>query len=85
MPVLVLGSIVLKLLTPLSPAEGQASNQTIRAEDNFRECLYLKAKNGGYAKGTRDSDLALIGDAEISGPHTWTFVPGLDLIMRRAC
>jgi hypothetical protein len=61
-PVLVVGSVVLKLSTPLSPAEGQASNQTIRAEDNFRECLYLKAKNGGYAKGTRDSDFALIGE-----------------------
>jgi hypothetical protein len=61
-PVLALGSVVLKLLTPLSPAVGQASNQTIRAEDNFRECLYSKAKNGGYAKGTRDSDFALIGE-----------------------
>jgi hypothetical protein len=61
-PILALGSLVLKLVTPLSPAEGQASNQTIRAEDNYRECLYSKAKNGGYRKGTRDSDFALLGE-----------------------
>jgi hypothetical protein len=61
-PVLALGSVVLKLLTPLSPAEGQASPQAIRAEDNYRECLYSKAKNRGYAKGARDSDFALIGE-----------------------
>src|SRR5262245_33339586 len=61
-PALALGSVAVKLLTPLSPAESQASNQTIRAEDNYRECLYSKAKNGAYAKGTRDSDFALIGE-----------------------
>jgi hypothetical protein len=61
-PVLAVGSVVLKILTPLSPAEGQASNQTIRAEDNYRECLYAKAKNAGYAKGARDSDFALIAE-----------------------
>jgi hypothetical protein len=59
-PVLALG--LLKLLTPLSPAEGQAPTQAIRAEDDYRECLYSKAKNRGYAKGARDSDFALIGE-----------------------
>jgi hypothetical protein len=53
---------VLELLSPLSPAQGQASNQAVRAEDNYRECVYSKAKNGRYAKGTRDSDFALIGE-----------------------
>jgi hypothetical protein len=61
-PVLALASVALKLLTPLSPADGQASNDTIRAEDCYRECLYSKSKNGGYAKGSRDSDFALIGE-----------------------
>jgi hypothetical protein len=53
---------VLKLLSPLAPALGQALNQAVRAEDNDRECVYSKAKNGRYAKGMRDSDSALIGE-----------------------
>jgi hypothetical protein len=61
-PVLALGSVALKLLSPLSPAANRTADQTIRAEDNYRECLYSKAKNGGYAKGARDSDFALIGE-----------------------
>jgi hypothetical protein len=61
-PVLALASVALNLLTPLSPAESQASNDTIRAEDRYRECLYSKAKNAGFAKGSRDSDFALIGE-----------------------
>jgi hypothetical protein len=61
-PVLALASVALKLFTPLSPADSQASSETIHAEDRYRECLYSKAKNGGYAKGSRDSDFALIGE-----------------------
>ena len=57
-----LGSVALNLLAPVSPAASQASNETVRVEDNFRECLYSKAKNAGYAKGARDSDFALIGE-----------------------
>jgi hypothetical protein len=60
--VLALGSVILKLSSPVSPAQGQASTQTIRAEDNYRECVYSKAKNRGYAKGKRDSDFALIAE-----------------------
>jgi hypothetical protein len=61
-PVLAAGSVALNVLAPVSPAESQASSETIRAEDSYRECLYSKAKNAGYAKGARDSDFALIGE-----------------------
>jgi hypothetical protein len=59
---LALGSVALNLLASISPAESQASNQTVRVEDDYRECLYAKARNAGYAKGARDSDFALIGE-----------------------
>ncbi len=38
------------------------SDETIRIESNYRECLYSKAKGGRYAKGERDSDFGLIGE-----------------------
>src|SRR5713101_6139204 len=50
------------LLAPISPAQSQSSNETIRVENEYRECLYSKARNRGYAKGERDSDFALIGE-----------------------
>jgi hypothetical protein len=50
------------LLAPISPLKGQSSSQTIRIENDYRECLYSKARNGGYQKGERDSDFALIGE-----------------------
>lgn len=60
--VLAVGSVALNLLAPISPAQAQASNETVRVEDNYRECLYSKARNARYAKGARDSDFALIGE-----------------------
>ena len=47
---------------PVSPTNGQASNETMRIESEYRECLYSKAKNGRYARGERDSDFGLIGE-----------------------
>lgn len=61
-PILAAGSVALNLLAPISPVKSQVSNEAIRAEDSYRECLYAKAKNAGYAKGARDSDFALIGE-----------------------
>ena len=61
-PILAAGSVALNLLAPISPAESQASNETVRIEDNYRECLYSKARNRGYVKGARDADFALIGE-----------------------
>ena len=47
---------------PISPTKSQTSNETVRVENEYRECLYSKAKNGQYAKGARDSDFGLIGE-----------------------
>ena len=49
-------------MTSLSPAQSQASNDAVRVEDRYRECLYANARSGRYAKGSRDSDFALIGE-----------------------
>jgi hypothetical protein len=61
-PIVALVAFALNLLAPISPAASQASNETARVEDNYRECLYSKAKNRGYLKGARDADFALIGE-----------------------
>jgi hypothetical protein len=53
---------LLPLSAPAPPAESQSSNETIRVENEYRECLYSKARNGRYAKGERDSDFGLIGE-----------------------
>ena len=50
------------LLAPISPAESQTSNETLRVENDYRECLYAKSRGGRYAKGQRDSDFGLIGE-----------------------
>jgi hypothetical protein len=49
-------------LNPVSPAVSQSSNETLRVENEYRECLYSKSRNGRYARGERDSDFALIGE-----------------------
>jgi hypothetical protein len=49
-------------LAPVSPAKNQTSNETIRVEREYRECLYSKTKNGRYARGERESDFALLGE-----------------------
>jgi hypothetical protein len=58
---LVFLSVAVTLSAPISPAESQ-SNETIRVENEYRECLYSKSRNERYAKGERDSDFALIGE-----------------------
>jgi len=50
------------LLVTLSPAETQLSNETLRVENEYRECLYAKSRSGRYAHGERDSDFGLIGE-----------------------
>jgi hypothetical protein len=50
------------LLAPLSPAKSQPSNETVRVENEYRECLYSKSRSGRYAHGERDSDFGLIGE-----------------------
>jgi len=58
---LAFASVAATLSVPASPAQSQ-SNETIRVENDYRECLYSKARKGGYARGKRDSDFALIGE-----------------------
>ena len=62
MRVLALGFAAVNLLAPISRAESQSSNEVVRVESDYRECLYSKARNGRYARGERDSDFALIGE-----------------------
>ena len=50
------------LLAPISPAQSQFSNETIRVENEYRECLYSKSRSGRYAHAERDSDFGLIGE-----------------------
>jgi len=44
----------------IAPAESQSSNEIVRIENDYRECLYAKAKDGRYAKRERDSDFGLL-------------------------
>src|SRR5262249_27103532 len=44
------------------PANGQASNETLRVESDYRECLYSKSRNGRYAHNDRESDFGLLGE-----------------------
>jgi len=53
---------VVILLAALSPAKSQLSNETMRVENEYRECLYSKSRSGRYARGERDSDFGLIGE-----------------------
>jgi len=62
MTVLALGFVAVTLLAPISPAKSQSSNEIVRIENDYRECLYAKAKDGRYAKRERDSDFGLLGE-----------------------
>jgi hypothetical protein len=50
------------LLAAAAPANGQAPSETLRAENEYRECLYSKSRSGRYAHGERESDFGLIGE-----------------------
>jgi hypothetical protein len=49
------------LLAPKAPAQSQ-SNDTLRAENEYRECLYSKTRKRDFVKGERDSDFKLLGE-----------------------
>jgi hypothetical protein len=49
-------------LAPPSPASAQATNETLRAEDAYRECLFLKSRKTQYARDDRESDFGLLGE-----------------------
>jgi len=60
--ILVFAFVVVTLLAPTPLARSQASNETLRVENEYRECLYAKTRRGQYARGARDSDFGLIGE-----------------------
>jgi hypothetical protein len=49
-------------VAPAYSANAQPSNETLRAENEYRECLYSKTRSGRYAHGERESDFGLIGE-----------------------
>jgi hypothetical protein len=56
-----LASAMTAFLAPATPAQGQ-SGETLRAESEYRECLYSKSRNGRYAHNDRESDFGLLGE-----------------------
>jgi hypothetical protein len=46
----------------VSPAVSQPSSETLRVENEYRECLYSKSRSGRYAHGERESDFGLLGE-----------------------
>lgn len=62
MRVVALAPVAAALLAPVAPSNGQASNETLRAENAYRECLYSKSRTGQYGRGERESDFALLGE-----------------------
>ncbi len=53
--------VVAALLASVAPAQSQSS-ETLRAENEYRECLYSKTRNRQYVRGERDSDFKLLGE-----------------------
>jgi hypothetical protein len=53
---------VTALLAPAAPVHGQTSSETLRVDDEYRECLFSKSRSGRYAHGERDSDFGLLGE-----------------------
>jgi hypothetical protein len=51
----------LAALAPSVPARSQSS-ETMRVEDEYRECLFSKSRSGRYAHGDRESDFGLLGE-----------------------
>lgn len=59
--VILLAGAAAAALGAIDGAHGQ-SPETLRAENEYRECLYARARTRQYAKGERDSDFRLVGD-----------------------
>jgi len=56
-----LASVLATLLAPITPAQSQ-SGETLRAENEYRECLYSKTRKREDVRGERDSDFKLLGE-----------------------
>jgi hypothetical protein len=58
----VASSVAAILLAAAAPANGQTPSETLRVENEYRECLYAKSRDGRYVHGERDSDFGLLGE-----------------------
>ena len=58
----IFASVLAALLAWAVPAGGQTSNETLRVENAYRECLYSNSRNGRYAHNDRESDFGLLGE-----------------------
>jgi hypothetical protein len=54
-------SLLAALLAPAGQARAQSA-ETLRVENQYRECLYSKSRSGRYAHGDRESDFGLLGE-----------------------
>jgi hypothetical protein len=58
---LALASAMMTFLATATSAQSQ-SGETLHAENEYRECLYSKSREGGYAHNDRESDFGLLGE-----------------------
>ena len=56
-----LASAMMTFLAPAPSAQSQSS-ETLRIENEYRDCLYSKSRKGGYAHNDRESDFGLLGE-----------------------
>jgi hypothetical protein len=54
--------VAVVLLATAVSAKGQTASETLRVENEYRECLFAKSRSGRYAHGERDSDFGLLGE-----------------------
>jgi hypothetical protein len=60
---IVFAPVTAALLAFSVTAGGQhPSSETLRAENDYRECLFSRSRSGRYAHGDRESDFGLIGE-----------------------
>jgi hypothetical protein len=58
----IFASVLAALLAAAVPVVGQTSDETLRAEGAYRECLYSKSRSGRYTYKDRESDFGLLGE-----------------------
>jgi hypothetical protein len=58
---LVLASIMMTWVTSATMAQ-TPSSETLRVENEYRECLFAKSRSGRYAYNERESDFGLLGE-----------------------
>jgi hypothetical protein len=60
---IIFAPVAAALLACAVSANGQQpSSETLRAENDYRECLFSRSRSGRYAHGDRESDFGLIGE-----------------------